>query len=92
MRLSETFSANVKARLAAFNMTRKELANQTKISRNTINLAASGKSKMIRFDTIEKIAVALKCQPYQLFDCKSNWAIYKWADDYKRKDKDVTER
>lgn len=37
---------------------------------------------MIRFESIEEIANALKCEPQQLFDEETNWAIFKWANKY----------
>lgn len=39
---------------------------------------------MIRFETIEEIARALKCKPQQLLDEETDWAIYKWAENYQR--------
>lgn len=84
MNLSEVFARNVKLRLAAVNLTKTDLANMTNVSRNTITNLTSGKSKMARFESIDEIARALKCEPQQLFDKNTNWTIYKWANKYQR--------
>ncbi|MCC4326298.1 helix-turn-helix transcriptional regulator [Limosilactobacillus reuteri] len=84
MNLSEVFARNVKLRLAAVNLTKTDLANMTNVSRNTITNLTSGKSKMARFESIDEIARALKCEPQQLFDENTNWTIYKWANKYQR--------
>ena len=84
MNLSEVFARNVKLRLAAVNLTKTDLANMTNVSRNTITNLTSGKSKMARFESIDEIAKALKCEPQQLFDENTNWTIYKWANKYQR--------
>ncbi len=84
MNLSEVFARNVKLRLAAVNLTKTDLSNMTNVSRNTITNLTSGKSKMARFESIDEIARALKCEPQQLFDENTNWAIYKWANKYQR--------
>ncbi|MCR1878963.1 helix-turn-helix domain-containing protein [Limosilactobacillus reuteri] len=84
MNLSEIFARNVKLRLAAVNLTKTDLANMTNVSRNTITNLTSGKSKMARFESIDEIAKALKCEPQQLFDENTNWTIYKWANKYQR--------
>ena len=76
MNLSEIFARNVKLRLAAVNLTKTDLA--------TITNLTSGKSKMARFESIDEIAKALKCEPQQLFDENTNWTIYKWANKYQR--------
>lgn len=84
MNLSEVFARNVKLRLAAVDLTKTDLANMTNVSRNTITNLTSGKSKMARFESIDEIARALKCEPQQLFDENTNWTIYKWANNYQR--------
>ncbi|PWT36297.1 helix-turn-helix domain-containing protein [Limosilactobacillus reuteri] len=84
MNLSEIFARNVKLRLTAVNLTKTDLANMTNVSRNTITNLTSGKSKMARFESIDEIAKALKCEPQQLFDENTNWTIYKWANKYQR--------
>lgn len=84
MNLSEVFARNVKLRLAAVNLTKTDLANMTNVSRNTITNLTSGRSKMARFESIDEIARALKCEPQQLFDENTNWTIYKWANKYQR--------
>ncbi|PWT33887.1 XRE family transcriptional regulator [Limosilactobacillus reuteri] len=84
MNLSEIFARNVKSRLTAVNLTKTDLANMTNVSRNTITNLTSGKSKMARFESIDEIAKALKCEPQQLFDENTNWTIYKWANKYQR--------
>ena len=84
MNLSKIFARNVKSRLTAVNLTKTDLANMTNVSRNTITNLTSGKSKMARFESIDEIARALKCEPQQLFDENTNWTIYKWANKYQR--------
>lgn len=84
MNLSEIFAVNVKTRLTAVNLSKKDLAAKTAVSRNTITNLTSGKSKMARFESIDEIAKALKCEPQQLFDENTNWTIYKWANKYQR--------
>lgn len=84
MNLSEIFAVNIKTRLTAVNLSKKDLAAKTAVSRNTINAVTSGKAKMIRFETIEEIARALRCKPQQLLDEETDWTIYKWAENYQR--------
>lgn len=84
--LSEVFATNVRTRLAAIQMSKRQLASKTNISRNTINSTCTGRAKVIKFETISQIAHALRCSPQQLFDEDHNWALYKWANDYRKED------
>lgn len=84
--LSEVFATNVRTRLAAIQMSKRQLASKANVSRNTINSACTGQAKMIKFETISQIAQALRCSPRQLFDEDHNWALYKWANDYRKED------
>lgn len=67
MDLQEKFARNLRVMLAEMQIKKSDIHRKTGISRNTITNVASGKSKMIKFDTIEQIAKALKIEPYELF-------------------------
>lgn len=83
MNLSEIFARNVNERRKVLELSKTDLAAKTTISRNTVTSLTSGKARMIRFESIEEIAKALKCEPQQLFDEKTNWAIFEWANKYR---------
>lgn len=82
MHLAEIFARNVNERRKILEISKKELAEIAGVSRNTINLLTSGKARMIQFVSAEKVAVALRCNPWQLFDEDMNWTAYKWANTY----------
>lgn len=65
--LSELFAMNLRVEMAKQNVHAKELSKKVNVSRNTINLARSGKAKMIKFSTITELSKALKIEPQQLF-------------------------
>ena len=48
------------------------LSKTTRISSNNIGDICNGKTKSIRFDTIEKICQALNCTPNDIFICDTN--------------------
>ena len=65
--LSELFAMNLRVEMAKQNVHAKELSKKVSVSRNTINLARSGKAKMIKFSTITELSKALKIEPQELF-------------------------
>ena len=65
--LSELFAMNLRVEMAKQNAHAKELSKKINVSRNTINLARSGKAKMIKFSTITELSKALKIEPQELF-------------------------
>lgn len=83
MKLSQVVAKNVRARLKVIGISATELAENTRVSRNTVNTLLSGKSKMVQYKTIQEVAKALRCKPSQLFEEETDWAIYKWAEAYK---------
>lgn len=56
--------------LAERQIKKTELSKVTGLSRNTLTTLASGKAKMIQFETIEEVAKALKIEPHELFKTK----------------------
>ncbi|KGP41744.1 helix-turn-helix domain-containing protein [Morganella morganii] len=54
---------NIDKLLIKNNMTSRSLAASVGITEQNISLLKSGKVKGIRFDTLEKICITLKCQP-----------------------------
>ena len=65
--LSELFAMNLRVEMTKQNVHAKELSKKVNVSRNTINLARSGKAKMIKFSTITELSKALKIEPQELF-------------------------
>lgn len=61
---------NVKldALLHARRMTLTELSERVGITLANLSILKTGKSKLIRFSTLEAICAALSCQPGDLFD------------------------
>ena len=84
--LSQAFATNLKARMAVLGLTRVEVAKRANISRNTVNSLCSGKSKMIKFSTIAGLAKGLYCKPEHFFSEDMEWSVYKWANDYQKKE------
>lgn len=68
MDLSEIVAMNLKEIMNIKRVGISELSTMTKISRNTITNLRSGRTKMIQFQTIEKISKALNIDSYQLFE------------------------
>lgn len=68
MILPEILAMNLKDAMDNENISITELSLKTKVSRNTITNLRSGRSKMIQFQTIEKISDALNINAYQLFE------------------------
>lgn len=54
--------------LAKRKMRSKELAQIIGITEQNVSLLKSGKVRGVRFDTLEKICVALDCQPGELLE------------------------
>lgn len=82
MNLSEIFARNLRVRMATLDCKTSDLFRLTGISKTTLMALQSGNNKGIQFTTVEKLAVALKCNPWQLFDEDMNWTAYKWANKY----------
>ncbi|MGE8454734.1 MAG: helix-turn-helix domain-containing protein [Pseudomonadales bacterium] len=58
--------------LAERKMKSRELAQYVGITEPNLSLLKSGKVKGIRFDTLEKICEALKCQPGDLLEYRAD--------------------
>lgn len=82
MGLSETFARNLRVRMAVLGYKTSDLYKITGISKTTLMALQSGKNKGIQFSTVEKLAVALKRNPYQLYDENTDWTAYKWSRTY----------
>lgn len=54
--------------LARRKMTARDLAQEIGISETNLSLLRSGKVKGVRFSTLGKLCVALKCRPGDLLD------------------------
>ncbi|MEM8541204.1 MAG: helix-turn-helix transcriptional regulator [Pseudomonadota bacterium] len=54
--------------LAKRKMRSKELAEIIGITEQNVSLLKSGKVRGVRFDTLEKICIALDCQPGELLE------------------------
>ena len=54
--------------LAKRKMRSKELAQIIGITEQNVSLLKSGKVRGVRFDTLEKVCVALECQPGELLE------------------------
>jgi putative transcriptional regulator len=59
---------NLDVMLARRKMRSKVLAELIGITEQNVSLLKSGKVKGIRFDTLERICVALKCQPGDILE------------------------
>ncbi len=59
---------NLDVVLAKRKMKSKELAEIIGITTANISILKSGKAKAIRFSTLEKICIALKCQPSDILE------------------------
>lgn len=84
--LSEVFATNVRLRMAQLGLKTSDLYRRSGISKTTIMAICSGKSKGVQFSTIVRLAKALYCQPQHFFDESTDWAAYKWANDYRKED------
>ncbi|WP_125604522.1 helix-turn-helix domain-containing protein [Lapidilactobacillus bayanensis] len=54
--------------LAERKMSLTELSEQVDITMANLSILKNGKAKAIRFSTLEKLCVALKCQPGDLIE------------------------
>ncbi|UDM79570.1 helix-turn-helix domain-containing protein [Vagococcus fluvialis] len=70
--LSEVFAKNFRILLAESKTSKTFISDKTGISRTTLTNISSGNSKMIQFESIEKIAEALNIEPYELFKTKKS--------------------
>ena len=84
--LSEVFATNVRLRMAQLGLKTSDLYRRSGISKTTIMDLCSGKSKGVQFSTIARLAKALYCQPEHFFNSSTDWALYKWANDYRKED------
>ena len=66
------FSKNLKRLRALANLSQISLAAEANLTHNFINDIESGK-KWVSAETIEKLANALKAEPYQFFISDSKW-------------------
>jgi transcriptional regulator with XRE-family HTH domain len=66
------FSKNLKRLRALANLSQINLAAEADLTHNFINDIESGK-KWVSAETIEKLAIALKAEPYQFFISDSKW-------------------
>ncbi len=63
---------NLDVMLARRKMRSKELAERIGITEQNVSLLKSGKVKGVRFDTLERICVALDCQPGDILEYRSD--------------------
>ena len=66
------FSKNLKRLRGIANLSQVNLAAEADLTHNFINDIESGK-KWVSAETIEKLAIALKAEPYQFFISDSKW-------------------
>ena len=66
------FSKNLKRLRALANLSQVNLAAEADLTHNFINDIEGGK-KWVSAETIEKLAIALKVEPYQFFISDSKW-------------------
>jgi len=66
------FSRNLKRLRNIANMSQLSLANNAGLTHNFINDIENGK-KWVSAETIAKLAIALKAEPYQFFIAESKW-------------------
>jgi putative transcriptional regulator len=59
---------NLDVMLAKRKMRSKELAERIGITEQNVSLLKSGKVKGVRFETLEKICEALRCQPGDILE------------------------
>jgi putative transcriptional regulator len=59
---------NLDVMLARRKMRSKELAERIGITEQNVSLLKSGKVRGVRFDTLERICVALDCQPGDILE------------------------
>jgi putative transcriptional regulator len=62
---------NLDVMMAKRKMRSRELAAQIGITEQNVSLLKSGKVKGVRFETLEKICIALNCQPGDIFEFKA---------------------
>ena len=65
---------NLDVMLARRKMRSKELAERIGITEQNVSLLKSGKVKGIRFETLERICEALKCQPGDILEYRPDRA------------------
>ena len=63
---------NLDVMLARRKMRSKELAERIGITEQNVSLLKSGKVKGVRFDTLEKICEALRCQPGDILEYRDD--------------------
>ena len=66
------FSRNLKRLRGIANLSQVNLAAEANLTHNFINDIENGK-KWVSAETIEKLAIALKAEPYQFFISDSKW-------------------
>ncbi len=59
---------NLDVVLAKRKMTLTELSEEIDISLNNLSILKTSKAKAIRFSTLEKICIALECQPGDILE------------------------
>lgn len=75
MTLAEIFAANVRMLMAANNVSATDLAKQAGVSRNTIDAIKNGHITMVKFSTVEGIAIAFGTTAYKLFKLPEQYLI-----------------
>lgn len=65
---------NLDVMLAKRKMRSKELAERIGITEQNVSLLKSGKVRGVRFDTLERICEALKCQPGDILEYRADAA------------------
>lgn len=65
---------NIDVMLAKRKMSVTELADRVGITLSNISILKNGKAKAIRFSTLEKICLALDCQPGDILEYRNDTA------------------
>jgi len=70
--IKSIFSMNLKRLRSAANLSQLSLATGTGLTHNFINDIENGK-KWVSAETIAKLSIVLKAEPYQFFICETKW-------------------
>ena len=69
--ISNVIDVKLKELLENRKMTIYKLAQETGVSYNNLHRIATKKAKVMSFDVLEKICIALECKPNDLFEIDS---------------------
>ena len=77
---------NLDVMMAKRKMSLTELSQRTKISMVNLSIVKTGKSRAIRFSTLEPICIALECQPGDILEFMNDEDYEKLMNGSSRKD------